>query len=639
MPDLSVNSASANLIVATPGLLDKTFPTSPRCDDREHFLREKGMQLINRLLPLFKEHSPVMLLPRPLDTGIGSLAIFYSPKSRAPLVFESRIDFAQLRRQELLNRLAQDFGRLATSGGKNSKIFRHSDVRDWKHQPIEAIKYRSKMETLIQKTLSSMNGEMFSKKLNLTPQYAHLAVELEREYVKAYTSAVHRGLAEISGGLSNSIDEALELPTVEGLRQYGVHFYLRALKESTSTEVRNRTLWMKTFPYFADAPNSGQFDDIVRSREPFIPVAANHYNCTPALIKRLGKLEFYKHCLSSLQAQRINEDKYRSHLVNYLNSAPIEKVTYAELTQNPKGIFKQLDATLYFLMDFPSKAEEMGVHLLSASSAGNWENLNKTVSLETLNSVHDYVRMVSRATVLPWLISQGRAEWDSKGSVVTTAQQITTLILAKKCHLGTLTKLSHEWHRVVGRSNTSDYFNHTSWEALFSPQQTPNNFLLVPLTDSNELNAEGAALHHCVGGYANLCIYDNMHIISVRTIDGERVSTLQLQNTIRDTKREVKIIQHKQAWNQPVSEELAIAAEWLTEQVNNGEIVVDWESIDRNANAKKSVDLAGFDVNDKILWHKIYQTTLSFVPGQFRYKNVEEFISSSGYHEYRELFR
>ena len=101
-----------------------------------------------------------------------------------------------------------------------------------------------------------------------------------------------------------------------------------------------------------------------------------------------------------------------------------------------------------------------------------------------------------------------------------------------------------------------------TWPVPFPPFVSSGGRRLVPLSSAAELAAEGAALRHCVGGYAGKCIAGESVIVSVRTADGSRSSTAELV-LARDGPG-ARLVQHKALLNAPpVPEDAAAVASLL----------------------------------------------------------------------------
>lgn len=93
-------------------------------------------------------------------------------------------------------------------------------------------------------------------------------------------------------------------------------------------------------------------------------------------------------------------------------------------------------------------------------------------------------------------------------------------------------KRAQQWHNEeVRRANERMRLRAVEDEKPFPspwiPGATVHGYEIVPLTSPQELNEEGAAMHHCVGSYARNVRGGHCYIYSVRK-DGNRLATLEL---------------------------------------------------------------------------------------------------------------
>ncbi|MCX7166593.1 MAG: PcfJ domain-containing protein [Rhodocyclales bacterium] len=66
------------------------------------------------------------------------------------------------------------------------------------------------------------------------------------------------------------------------------------------------------------------------------------------------------------------------------------------------------------------------------------------------------------------------------------------------------------------------------WESLIG-QFEAGNYLVVPLTCSNDLREEGDLMNHCVGkSYHRWCHHGAVRLFSIRDLDGRRLATVSL---------------------------------------------------------------------------------------------------------------
>ena len=65
------------------------------------------------------------------------------------------------------------------------------------------------------------------------------------------------------------------------------------------------------------------------------------------------------------------------------------------------------------------------------------------------------------------------------------------------------------------------------WESDL-PECEIGEFLIVPLTTSRHLRAEGRMMRHCAGTYDELCHNGLARVFSIRDLDGHRLATASL---------------------------------------------------------------------------------------------------------------
>ena len=138
--------------------------------------------------------------------------------------------------------------------------------------------------------------------------------------------------------------------------------------------------------------------------------------------------------------------------------------------------------------------------------------------------------MLGDVLVLPYLLRMPARTHQGLELRVVAREQMA-LLLAAKWHVGTFVRHSAEWHKSLGitfgRGHDAWHCDF-AWPAWFKPVKASNSIIIEPLCSSAELREEGANMHHCVGGYDRECLTGRTQIFSVRTVEGERLSTLQL---------------------------------------------------------------------------------------------------------------
>jgi len=98
--------------------------------------------------------------------------------------------------------------------------------------------------------------------------------------------------------------------------------------------------------------------------------------------------------------------------------------------------------------------------------------------------------------------------------------QFAQLRTLKGRTVSSLTRMSNEWHRVMGRTKYTGNFE--QWEGCGIPlwnfkfKDDPTYWFIVEITDSRDLYTEGNKLRHCVGSYTHLCKEGRASIFSLR---------------------------------------------------------------------------------------------------------------------------
>jgi hypothetical protein len=138
------------------------------------------------------------------------------------------------------------------------------------------------------------------------------------------------------------------------------------------------------------------------------------------------------------------------------------------------------------------------------------------------------------------------------------SQQFITRPFSPSMSLKTVTMLSAQWHEAVASHMTGpDLALPPPWY----PAAKVGDLEIVPIEDSGELYREGAAMHHCVGTYADDVRAGWLYVYSVRR-DGERVATLALARDRTGTK--AQLYQLRGPCNAEPSQAIASAVQrWL----------------------------------------------------------------------------
>jgi hypothetical protein len=118
-----------------------------------------------------------------------------------------------------------------------------------------------------------------------------------------------------------------------------------------------------------------------------------------------------------------------------------------------------------------------------------------------------------------------------------------------------LIRQSERWHQEIGlippaKSDAGEVDSLEQWPALPGLPLSVGSHTVVSLTNRDQLEAEGSQLNHCVGFHYPSCMRGESHIVSVRTPQGQSVSTAEifLSKTARGTLVPTAI-QHKKHSN------------------------------------------------------------------------------------------
>jgi len=90
-------------------------------------------------------------------------------------------------------------------------------------------------------------------------------------------------------------------------------------------------------------------------------------------------------------------------------------------------------------------------------------------------------------------------------------------------------RLMRDWHRSLGGGGPAFSWIRSPFEPLLVEEpsrdgaELPRRWHMIELTDSAQLRAEGAALHHCVASYADRCLSGSSNIWSLCSWRGEKV--------------------------------------------------------------------------------------------------------------------
>lgn len=124
-------------------------------------------------------------------------------------------------------------------------------------------------------------------------------------------------------------------------------------------------------------------------------------------------------------------------------------------------------------------------------------------------------------------------------------------------------KTSICWHQLETQTNATDPNTDnesggdlSSWPAPFDGILSLQGLEAICLNTRGQLATEGLAMKHCVGGYAENCLYSGSIIISFRGNGGHRISTAELRPA-KDTSghHRLAVVQHRARGNAEAPDE------------------------------------------------------------------------------------
>lgn len=133
-------------------------------------------------------------------------------------------------------------------------------------------------------------------------------------------------------------------------------------------------------------------------------------------------------------------------------------------------------------------------------------------------------------------------------------------------------KASSRWHarRTGMEMSLRSAADPRRWSPPVAPWRGAGGLLLRPIASAAELAAEGAAMHHCVGGYVEKCLSGDSVVLSVLDGRGGRSSTVEMALSRKGERWRVEIVQHRSARNAPPPPEDAEAVADLARAIEAG---------------------------------------------------------------------
>ncbi|MBK1667627.1 hypothetical protein CKO28_06215 [Rhodovibrio sodomensis] len=272
--------------------------------------------------------------------------------------------------------------------------------------------------------------------------------------------------------------------------------------------------------------------------EPLAPVLATALRCPESALKRLQGVHWQR---AGRHASH-NPGEVLSALTkvpgNWTPHARAEWAAFHAATGSAKTVSRQV-----------GRSEEA----IIKSSGGKWVEFASALaaSERRLVGARDMLSRIEKQVILPEVarrMSEAGLDWaDDQCSARSIMQEalrndqrsMTSAGALGDKSLSKILQASDRWHRSLPRiddavSRGQAEEQELRWGALSASFTTPEGWTVTPLVTQAELQAEGDALSHCVGGYAADCVRHDTHILSIKDEAGKHVSTVELAELTQD---------------------------------------------------------------------------------------------------------
>jgi hypothetical protein len=174
--------------------------------------------------------------------------------------------------------------------------------------------------------------------------------------------------------------------------------------------------------------------------------------------------------------------------------------------------------------------------------------------------------------------------------VANYSRAITEQLLYGGESLGRISDKITWWHKNSGKIRTElrhQYPDQATilryWEPITETFTTEEGWTIHSLVDEESLWAEGQAMGHCVGNYGNRCAVGYSHILSIRNAEGDRVSTVEIDETklkqsIEEGKPIEGVIRQHYAFKnkRPIMEAQTTLQSWF-DAIRNEKLTIDFD--------------------------------------------------------------
>lgn len=171
-----------------------------------------------------------------------------------------------------------------------------------------------------------------------------------------------------------------------------------------------------------------------------------------------------------------------------------------------------------------------------------------------------------------------------------------------------------------------------TWPGLTDPVQAPNGLWLVPLRSTTELQHEGTAMSHCVGGYTRVAETCQSFIVSVRSLDENgaierRHSTIEF-DSLNPSNDMLHVKQNMAHGNTAASPKAKDATAWYMSAILSGQVKINRKLISAFLDDIPIPDdgierLCGYDWKDRDTLNLAVMPWFPFVNKKYQEMNLD----------------
>lgn len=214
-----------------------------------------------------------------------------------------------------------------------------------------------------------------------------------------------------------------------------------------------------------------------------------------------------------------------------------------------------------------------------------------------LSGVIDFIENFSNKVIYPHVVRHHEGDnWNNDIPRQEDCYPIAAHLLSS-LSLRQLIKMSDDWHSVTRMEELRHIMNlgrlklPTEWPTIIEGDyEAPNGLCIVPLGTTQELIEEGKRMSHCVGTYADRCMYRGSNIVSIRDKAGRSLSTAEITFDAvmgideNQPSYKMNLVQHRSKQNMVPTEDAIQALESFMTDIKKGRINISEEVIKREVN-------------------------------------------------------